>query len=90
MFRAVWRHRVSIQLNGKRLNITTNLYIALRYLRQDDADRIMWVDAVCIDQNNLQERGHQVSQMCNIYSCAERVIFWLGENTSYIDQLSIL
>lgn len=78
----------SIRLNRKHLNVTTNLEIALQNLRVEHEDRILWVDAVCIDQNNVPERGHQVIQMGSIYSLAERVIFWLGESTPYIDPSS--
>jgi len=65
----------AIKLNGKRLAITENLYIALRNIRIEDEDRILWVDAICIDQKNERERGHQVQQMGDIFSRAEQVIF---------------
>ncbi|KAH8911197.1 HET-domain-containing protein [Coniochaeta sp. PMI_546] len=38
-----------------------------------------WVDAVCIDQSNFQERNHQVSLMADIYKRAERTVVWLGD-----------
>ncbi|GJC90085.1 heterokaryon incompatibility protein 6, OR allele [Colletotrichum liriopes] len=60
-----------ILLNGKRLPVTDNLYQALLHLRQRDRDRILWIDAVCIDQGNLSERGHQVQQMGDIYHKAD-------------------
>lgn len=66
---------------GRRLRITTNLHVALVQLRSQVSDRIIWIDAVCIDQNNLKERGHQVQQMSKIYREAERVLFWLGPGT---------
>ncbi|KAI3326824.1 ankyrin [Xylariaceae sp. AK1471] len=71
----------SIVVNGRRLGVTMNLYLALQYLRFRDQDRILWVDAICIDQNNLKERGHQIQQMGEIYKQADRVIFWLGPAT---------
>lgn len=71
----------SIEVNGRELGITTNLYLALQSLRYHDQDRILWVDAVCIDQGNLKERGHQVQQMGDIYRQAQSVIFWLGQAT---------
>ncbi|KAH7385486.1 heterokaryon incompatibility protein-domain-containing protein [Phaeosphaeria sp. MPI-PUGE-AT-0046c] len=74
-----------IKLNGKYLAITDNLNVALRSLRLEDEDRILWVDAICIDQTNERERGHQVGQMGDIYSQAEQVIFWLGHTTSNVD-----
>lgn len=64
--------------------ITKNLDTALRHLRKDDEPKILWVDAVCIDQTNLRERGHQVSLMGDIYRLATNTILWLGpeENES--------
>ncbi|KAE8390434.1 heterokaryon incompatibility protein-domain-containing protein [Aspergillus alliaceus] len=70
-----------IKVNGKTLVITANLFLALRELRLVDRDRILWADAICIDQSNAEERGHQVQQMGTIYSHAEQVIFWLGEGS---------
>lgn len=67
-----------IKLNHKYLAITENLHVALHHLRSEVEDRIMWIDAICIDQGNALERGHQVKQMGSIYSRAEQVIFWLG------------
>jgi hypothetical protein len=61
------------------LDITVNLYIALQRLRDFAFPRIMWIDAVCIDQQNLQERAIQVQFMATIYAHASRVVVWLGE-----------
>jgi hypothetical protein len=70
--------RHEIMVNGSRMTVTKNLYLALRYLRCQEQDRILWIDAICIDQDNDKERGHQVRQMASIYNEAERVIIWLG------------
>jgi ankyrin repeat protein len=67
-----------IMVNGSRMTVTKNLYLALRYLRCQEQDRILWIDAICIDQGNDKERGHQVRQIASIYNEAERVIIWLG------------
>jgi hypothetical protein len=77
----------SVQIGSQIQNVTENLYLALQHLRYRDEDRILWVDAICIDQNNLRERGHQVNQMRNIYSQAERVLIWLGSATDDTDIL---
>jgi hypothetical protein len=74
-----------IMINGSRKAVTKNLYLALRYLRSRKQDRILWIDAICTDQDNDQERGHQVRQMTSIYSQAERVIIWLGLATPDTD-----
>lgn len=60
------------------LQIGANLSEALQYLRLQDEGRVMWIDALCINQDDLEERGHQVRRMVNIYSRARKVIAWLG------------
>lgn len=77
----------TIIVDGCYLNVTYNLHSVLQQLRYSDVDRILWIDAICIDQGNKKERGHQVEQMSKIYSEAERVIFWLGSGTVETDML---
>ena len=60
------------------LRIGANLACALRYLRYKDRIRTLWVDAVCINQLDLEERSAQVSRMGHIYRLATRVVVWLG------------
>jgi hypothetical protein len=74
-----------IVVNGSSLAITRNLYSALEQLRRKEKDCIVWTDAICIDQGNGKERGHQVGQMASIYSKAERVVIWLGPSTEEAD-----
>ncbi|GKZ20223.1 hypothetical protein AbraIFM66951_001448 [Aspergillus brasiliensis] len=68
-----------ITLNGCQFPVTDNLYVALSYLRNRQLDRVLWVDAICIDQNNLDEKVKQISLMRTIYAQAQNVIVWLGE-----------
>jgi hypothetical protein len=78
----VWGDRqnlVTIKCGGRPFAIRQNLYSALNHLRSRDEDRILWVDAICIDQQDLQERGEQVGFMGRIYAAARRVLVWLGE-----------
>jgi ankyrin repeat protein len=74
-----------IEIYGRGMPVTTNLLQALRRLRYPDRDRILWIDAICIDQKNHKERVHQVRQMASIYKRAEQVVIWLGQATSEID-----
>lgn len=74
-----------IELNDKILPVTKNLSLALRNLRYPHQDRILWIDAICIDQSNDKERGHQVLQMASIYKRAEQVVIWLGPATMETD-----
>ncbi|KAF2730690.1 HET-domain-containing protein, partial [Polyplosphaeria fusca] len=75
----------TMEVDGEMLSVTENLYTALQHLRRKDVDQILWVDAICIDQDNEVERGHQVQQMCVIYSQAQEVIVWLGQATDETD-----
>ncbi|KAI0889650.1 ankyrin repeat-containing domain protein [Annulohypoxylon maeteangense] len=79
--------RESILVQGQRLNVTSNLYRILHDLRYSNADRYLWIDAICINQEDVSERGHQVVRMRDIYSRAVRVIFFVGRSTMYTDNL---
>lgn len=58
--------------------VTKNLVAALRNIRKITSTQILWVDAICINQENDQERSVQVQKMGRIYSAASKVIVWLG------------
>ncbi|KAK4161022.1 heterokaryon incompatibility protein-domain-containing protein [Cladorrhinum sp. PSN259] len=60
------------------LDVTEHLDSALRHLRYPDTARTLWIDAICIDQNNLEERNSQVANMASVYKLAVRVVVWLG------------
>lgn len=60
------------------LRVGANLSEALQYLRLRDEARVIWIDALCINQEDLQEREHQVQRMADIYNRACKVIAWLG------------
>lgn len=74
-----------MEINSKRFYVTDNLLEALQHLRYEAEDRILWIDAICINQSNPSERGHQVQQMPAIYENASQVIFWLGTATPDTD-----
>ncbi|KAI0412566.1 HET-domain-containing protein [Xylaria grammica] len=61
------------------LPITDNLFRALKRLRRLFKPRVLWVDAVCINQEDLDERSAQVALMADIYSSAESTTIWLGD-----------
>jgi hypothetical protein len=68
-----------IHVDGEQFCVTVNLHTALSRLRDPSLQRILWVDAICINQGNPEEQGQQVQLMAKIYSKAHRVIVWLGE-----------
>ena len=82
----------SILLNGNITSVTVNLARALEDIRLDHRIRVLWVDALCINQENTTERNHQVKQMGAIYQKAERVVVWLGRPKSLggVSTLSVL
>ena len=47
----------SISINKQNFAVTENLYAALLRLRDRSLERILWIDAICIDQKNLKEKG---------------------------------
>ena len=59
--------------------ITENLAAALKGLRDRSQASLLWVDAVCIDQSNVIEKGVQVGMMGEIYKAGLRTLVWLGE-----------
>jgi hypothetical protein len=75
----------AILCNGQILEVTKNLYEALLYLRHRGV-RTIWIDAICIDQGNLDERAEQVQLMKRIYDEATSLVVWLGAGTKATDE----
>jgi hypothetical protein len=57
---------------------TVNLFSFLHCLRLVDRDRLLWADAICIDQNSRQEKSHQIGLMTRIYRQANAAHVWFG------------
>jgi hypothetical protein len=69
--------------NGLRaLSISHNLTTALRHLRDNDQPSTFWIDAICINQDDLDERSEQVGKTRAIFKMARRVVVWLGPGSS--------
>ncbi|KAH8724792.1 heterokaryon incompatibility protein-domain-containing protein [Phaeosphaeriaceae sp. PMI808] len=66
--------------NGRSLALTTNLFRVLRRIRQCDAARSIWADLICINQEDLDEKSHQVAIMGSIYRQASRVLIHMGDD----------
>jgi hypothetical protein len=65
-------------LDGIQIQVRENLWQALYHIRQQNATLQLWVDALCINQEDIPERNEQVSRMGTLYNQAEEVIVWLG------------
>ncbi|ESU08374.1 hypothetical protein FGSG_11631 [Fusarium graminearum PH-1] len=78
-------------VDGFELRIRQSLNHALGTLLSGDEKRLLWIDQICIDQENITEREHQVTLMSKIFKQAQRVICWLGpddEHTGHAFDLS--
>lgn len=72
-------------LNDHEISITENLAMALKHI-QDEVDELaLWVDALCIDQSNVEEKSAQVLRMRDIYTAAEYTLVWLGPSAEMSD-----
>jgi hypothetical protein len=73
--------KVVLSIEPHFLPIGRNLFIALKHLRRQEDVRILWIDAICINQDDLEERSKEVARMGDIYRNARRVVVWLGEES---------
>ena len=67
------------------LKITRNLDAALRHIRQPGSPTCLWIDAICINQDDIDERSRQVRIMKDVYAEADETICWLGEGNADSD-----
>lgn len=74
-----------ITLNGQPFSITPNLHSALLVLRDNPKPPSLWIDAICLDQNDLFEKDKQLRIMHLIYMNTTRVLAWLGEDDKSVD-----
>ena len=68
----------SIHLNGVEVHVTKSLESTLRELGRRESV-CLWVDALCINQSDLDERGRQVLRMGDIYRHSSETLCWLGD-----------
>jgi hypothetical protein len=76
-----------ISVDNRFYNVTTSLFSALRRLRfmffeeeEPTGNFDLWADAICINQEDQEEKALQIIRMCDIYALANTVLAWLGEN----------
>lgn len=76
---------VSITIDKHPFMVSKNLHAALSRLRNHSLERVIWVDAICINQTDEKEKAQQIQSMVKIYSQASRVAVWLGKAESNQD-----
>ena len=72
--------REDIECNKCTLSVTKSIAAALKQVRLPDKSRMVWADAICINQTDNKEKAHQVASMCKIYGCADLVLIYMGSD----------
>jgi len=70
--------RESVLLSGQPLDVPRSTCDALRAVSKDGEVRVVWIDAICINQEDLDERAHQLGVMSHIYQSGQRDLFYIG------------
>ena len=65
-------------LDGKPCHSTESLSFALRHLRLESKPRTFWIDALCIDQLNDEEKSYHILRMRAVYQKVSKVLLWLS------------
>lgn len=68
-----------MRVDGADFYITENLHGALRQMRLESKVRLLWADAICINQADDEEKSVQVAMMSQIYQGGFQTLAWLGE-----------
>ena len=79
------RKRRDTAASSQKFPIRPNLRKALTHLRDKKREIVLWVDALCINQEDEKEKTMQVQKMARIYSKAHRVLIWLGPSASTLE-----
>jgi SAM-dependent MidA family methyltransferase len=72
-------------MNGQSTEAGPNLEAALKAIRNEEHSRLLWIDALCIDQSSKKKRNQQILLMADIYRKASCVLIWLGLADSTTD-----
>ena len=68
-----------VYLKKSNFDVSKSLEVALRHLRHEDSERVMWIDAICINQSDDAEKSEQVKKMQLIYARTSHLVVWVGE-----------
>ncbi|KAF2454605.1 heterokaryon incompatibility protein-domain-containing protein, partial [Lineolata rhizophorae] len=74
--------RKPITVNSNKFFVTSALECALRNIRDKNIQKLLWVDAICINLQDVREKNHQVRHMMKIFRFADIVLIWLGGKTN--------
>ncbi|KAH0436495.1 ankyrin repeat and sam domain containing protein 6 [Colletotrichum camelliae] len=72
---------ITLGSDEAQIMVTQNCHVALQNLRLQASDRLLWIDALCINQDDDSERTDQVRIMGRVYAASYQVLIYLGEET---------
>lgn len=76
-----------VHCEGQLLHVTVGLFTALMRLRKQDVVRVLWADAMCINQGDIDEKNRQVQLMSRIYAQPSSILIWLGDDTNGVENI---
>ncbi len=79
-----------IMCNDQPFGVRQNLFDALHQLCKPRYQGYLWIDAICINQNNPEEKNTQVPLMGKIYSSATQVLAWLGRGDEDLERFQLV
>ncbi|PMD16945.1 heterokaryon incompatibility, partial [Hyaloscypha hepaticicola] len=89
----VWGSEANAEVmvcNSLKFPISQTLFEAFRMLRKSQKQvRYLWIDALCVNQSDNEEKSNQVWNMLEIYKKATRVIAWIGASLSDMDNVLV-
>lgn len=74
----------AVLINGKPFKVRQNLFAFLRHARKHFADKPLWIDAICINQEDIEEKSRQVKMMWRVYTETREVLVWLGPKVDHV------
>jgi Heterokaryon incompatibility protein (HET) len=80
---------MAILVGRQRKIVSNTVYLLLRSL-QSDSKRVLWLDSICINQDDKEEKEWQIPLMRKVYSLATRVIGWVGDSPASAGALRYL
>lgn len=83
---------VDITVNGQTMEVSRNCEYALQqvFITMQKKQEYLWIDAICVDQNNLVERGHQITLMGALFKRASQVLACVGPPADDSEFLSVI
>ena len=80
---AKWVQTKDINLNGELFAVQLNLFDCFQSIRSKTSRRTLWIDAICIDQHDMEEKSSQIQLMGEIYRNSWQTIIWLGADRTF-------